>query len=222
MASIIKGRLTKGSAEGIKTLGNITNAVGHAQSLNKTLAGALVVAILLLALSLAVNGLLIATRPAPKYFASTADLRVLPLTPLDQPVITDAALANWVAESVTSTLTLDFISYREQLYRVQDRYTSNAFADLIQSLKNNQVFSTILERRLVMHTSIASPPHIVSTSFLGGRKVWTLQVPVTISYEGSNGVVTTQRAMATVVVQRVSEAETPTGIKIAQLNMKVI
>lgn len=207
---------------GIRIAGNIANSVGHAQSLNRMLSMSLAVTLILLSASLIANGVLIMSRPAPKYFASTPDLRVLPLTPLDQPRISDPALASWAGNAVVETLSFDFVGYRDQLFSVQDRYTPAAFATLITSLKDNQILSTILERRLILHTTMVSTPHVVSTAITNGRKTWTIEAPLLLSYESSNGVATTQRVMAIIVVQRVSEAEYAPGIRIAQINVKVM
>ena len=208
--------------EGIRIAGNIPNSVGHAQSLNRLLSMSLVVTLILLSVSLLANGALIMSRPAPRYFASTPDLRVLPLTPLDQPRISDPALANWAGNTVIETLSFDFVGYKDQLFSVQDRYTPGAFATLITSLKENQILSTILERRLILHTSMTGTPHVVSTAITNGRKTWMVEAPLLLSYESSNGVATTQRAMASIVVQRVSEAEYAPGVRIAQINVKVM
>ncbi len=209
-------------SQGMRIAGNIANSVSHAQALNRTLSMALAITLLLLAVSLAVNGVLVISRPAPQYFAATPDLRILPLTPLDQPRISDPALASWAGNAVVETLSFDFISYKNQLFKVQDRYTTGAFATLISSLKENQILSTILERRLILHTSMLSTPHVVSTAITNGRKTWTIEAPLLLSYEGSSGVATTQRAMAVITVQRVSEADYAPGVRIAQINVKVL
>ena len=54
---------------------------------------------LALMVSLAVIALLLLNQPKPRYFAATPDLRLAPLVPLDQPLLTQSGLLTWVSPS---------------------------------------------------------------------------------------------------------------------------
>lgn len=65
-----------------------------------------------LAVSAGIIGVLLYARPAPQFFAATPDLRLAPLVPLDKPVLTQQGLLNWVSETITGAVSLDFLEWR--------------------------------------------------------------------------------------------------------------
>ena len=78
--------------------------------------------VLVLLACAAVIGLLIIKQPAPRYFAATPDLRLAPLVPLDKPVLTQQGLLNWVTETVSNAVSLDFLEWREKLSRTREHF----------------------------------------------------------------------------------------------------
>ena len=54
-----------------------------------------------LCLSLGVSALLLLNQPKPRYFAATPDLRLAPMVPLDQPLLTQDGLLTWASNAIT-------------------------------------------------------------------------------------------------------------------------
>ncbi len=71
---------------------------------------------LLLALSclLSLSALLLSLvlRPAPVYFGMSQDMRLLPMTPLSEPVMNEPALKSWVAQALSASLHLVHLQWR--------------------------------------------------------------------------------------------------------------
>ena len=74
-----------------------------------------------LLISLIVNVILLAglvtlsnRQPHSYYFATTSDGQIIPIVPLEQPLMTDEAVRSWVARNVPQIYTLDFVNYRQQ------------------------------------------------------------------------------------------------------------
>ena len=68
-----------------------------------------------LCLSLAVSALLLLNQPKPCYFAATPDLRLAPMVPLDQPLLTQEGLLTWASNAIAGAMSLNFLEWREKL-----------------------------------------------------------------------------------------------------------
>lgn len=174
----------------------------------------------LLVVSFAANIYLFVMEKAPVYYAATSDFRMAKLEPLDRPLISQSALLNWTAETVSETLSLDFLHWRKKLMRVRERYSTEAFNQLIASLKESGNLDLIRNQRLSVSVTTAQAPIIIGKGNLGGRIVWRIEVPVTATYESSTATHQVQRLRASIVVERVSTLERPAGIQVRQMLLK--
>lgn len=96
-----------------------------------------IVVIIALIISLSLNTIQHLSRPSPKYFALTNDLRVVELTPIDKANVSQKKLLNWMSETVCRTFTLDFLNYRDVLMGVRPNYTQGCYDSLTKSLETN-------------------------------------------------------------------------------------
>lgn len=176
--------------------------------------------VVLLVISFVANIYLYVMEKPPKYFAATSDFRMAKLEPLDRPLISQSALLNWTAETVSETLSLDFLHWRQKLMRVRERYSTEAFNQLIASLKESGNLDLIRNHRLSVSVTTAQAPIIIGKGNLGGRIVWRIEVPVTATYESSTATHQVQRLRASIVVERVSTLERPAGIQVRQMLLK--
>lgn len=171
-------------------------------------------------LCIAVIAVLLYTRPSPRFFAATPDLRLAPLIPLDKPVLTQQGLLNWIAETVTNAVSLDFLEWREKLTRTRENFDEGAFKSFLQSLKSSGILTMIQEKRLSVSAVVTKAPVIIASGLIEGRATWKVEFPIVISYESSQGVESTQKLMATVLVRRAATVTTPRGVVIQQVVLK--
>jgi intracellular multiplication protein IcmL len=181
------------------------------------LALALVLALLA---AVAVIAFLVLTRPTPRYFAATPDLRLAPLVPLDKPVLTQQGLLNWVSETITNAVSLDFLEWRDKLSRVRENFEDEAFKSFLASLQSSGVLDMIKDKRLSVSAVVTRAPVIIASGLIGGKATWKIEFPLVVSYESSQGVESTQHLMATVLVCRASTVTTPRGVVIQQVVLK--
>ena len=174
----------------------------------------------LLCVSIAMIGLLILKQPTPRYFAATPDLRLAPLVALDQPLLTQQGLLNWVTETITNAVSLDFLEWREKLSRVRENFEDEAFKSFLASLKSSGVLGMIQDKRLSVSSVVTRAPVITASGLVGGKATWKIEFPIVVSYESSQGVESTQHLMATVLVCRASTLTTPRGVVIQQIVLK--
>lgn len=65
----------------------------------------------------------ILARPEPVYFGMSQDMKLLPMTPLDKPVMNEAALKNWVAGAISASFNFDYLNWRSQLTDLRPYFT---------------------------------------------------------------------------------------------------
>ena len=176
--------------------------------------------VLVLIVCIAVVALLIVKQLTPRYFAATPDLRLAPLIPLDKPVLSQQGLLNWVTETISNAVSLDFLEWREKLSNTRENFEEAAYKSFLASLQSSGVLDMIKEKRLSVSAVVTRAPVITASGLVGGKATWKIEFPLILSYESSQGVESTQRLMATVLVARASTVLTPRGVVIQQVVLK--
>ncbi len=171
--------------------------------------------ICLLSLSAFVVTLLV--RPDPVYFGMSRDMKLLPMTPLSQPMLTDAALKNWVAEAVGASFNLDYLNWREQLTRAREYFTPPAFTSFALSLDKEGHLPLMRQQKALIHAVVQGAPVLTKSGVLSGVLVWEFEVPLLLTYETSMGRIANNTYTVVVRVRRVSPAENVRGVAISGL-----
>lgn len=78
----------------------------------------------------------------------------------------------------------------------------------------------IRDKRLSASAVVTRAPVISASGLVGGTMTWKVEFPLILSYESSQGVESTQRLMATVLVARAGTVTTPRGVVIQQVVLK--
>ncbi len=173
-----------------------------------------------LCLSLAVSALLLLNQPKPRYFAATPDLRLAPMVPLDQPLLTQEGLLTWASNAITGAMSLNFLEWREKLESIRPHFEDEAFKSFLASLQSSGILDMIRDKRLSASAVATRAPVIIASGLVGGKATWRIEFPLIVSYESSQGVESTQKLLATVLVCRASTAKTPRGVVIQQVVLK--
>ena len=173
-----------------------------------------------LCLSLGVSALLLLNQPKPRYFAATPDLRLAPMVPLDQPLLTQDGLLTWASNAITGAMSLNFLEWREKLESIRPHFEDEAFKSFLASLQSSGILDMIRDKRLSASAVATRAPVIIASGLVGGKATWRIEFPLIVSYESSQGVESTQKLLATVLVCRASTARTPRGVVIQQVVLK--
>ncbi len=173
-----------------------------------------------LCLSLGVSALLLLNQPKPRYFAATPDLRLAPMVPLDQPLLTQDGLLTWASNAITGAMSLNFLEWREKLESIRPHFEDEAFKSFLASLQSSGILDMIRDKRLSASAVATRAPVIIASGLVGGKATWRIEFPLIVSYESSQGVENTQKLLATVLVCRASTARTPRGVVIQQVVLK--
>lgn len=176
--------------------------------------------VITLGISIAGIALLLLNQPTPRYFAATPDLRLAPLVPLDRPILTQEELLTWASDTITGAMSLNFLEWREKLESIRPNFDDEAFKSFLASLNSSGVLDMIREKRLSASAITTRAPVIIGSGLVGGTATWRIEFPLIVSYESSQGVESTQRLVATVLVRRASTVKTPRGVAIQQVVLK--
>lgn len=170
--------------------------------------------------SLGVAAILLLNQPKPQYFAATPDLRLAPMVPLDQPLLTQNGLLTWVSDTITGAMSLNFLEWREKLESIRPHFDDAAYKSFLASLQSSGIPDMIRDKRLSASAVATRAPVIIASGLVGGKATWKVEFPLIVSYESSQGVESTQKLLATVLVRRASTAKTPRGVVIQQVVLK--
>ena len=170
--------------------------------------------------SLGVAAILLLNQPKSQYFAATPDLRLAPMVPLDQPLLTQEGLLTWASNAITGAMSLNFLEWREKLETIRPHFDDAAYKSFLASLQSSGVLDMIRDKRLSASAVATRAPVIIASGLVGGKATWKVEFPLIVSYESSQGVESTQKLLATVLVCRASTAKTPRGVVIQRVVLK--
>lgn len=177
----------------------------------------ILIMLIALCVALGIITFLILNQPKPQYFAATPDLRLAPLVPLDKPVLSQQGLLNWVSETITDAMSLDFLDWRKKLEAIRQNFDEDAYKSFLESMQSSGVLEMIQEKRLSASAIVTKAPVIIASGVIGDIATWRVEFPIIVSYESSQGVESTQHLMATVLVRRADTIKSPRGVVIQQI-----
>lgn len=139
------------------------------------------------AISIFVAWRAIATQPEPRYFVAREDGGIIPIVAVDRPYLNDGAVTNFATEAIIQALTLNFSDWRQQLAVASDYFERpNGWNNFLAAVEQAQYLQTIRNRRLLTSVVVNGAAIVQRGLSAGGRYTWTLQVPITVTYQSAN------------------------------------
>lgn len=160
---------------------------------------------------------LLLVRPQPVYFGMSQEMKLLPMTPLSEPIMNETALKNWVAEAVAASFNLDYLHWQQQLNRVRQNYTRQAFVRFALSLDREGHLPLLRQQRALMHAVVQGTPVLSRSGVVQGTLVWEFELPLLVTYETSVGRISNNVVSIICQVQRVPSTDYPQGVAISSL-----
>jgi intracellular multiplication protein IcmL len=156
-------------------------------------------------------------QPKPVYFGMTESMELLPMTPMDEPLMNDAALKAWLAAAITDCFNMDFINWRERLSNARQYFSKDAFTGYATALDSEGHIELLTQHRAIMHSVPAGTPVLTKAGVIRGVLTWEFEVPLLLNYETSTQRLSTQRIVAVCRVQRMPTTNYVRGVAITQL-----
>ena len=134
-----------------------------------------------------------------------------------------AILLFWASKAVVAMFDLDFINYREIMQSMRQYFTPGGYEKFLEALDNSKNLDTIKIGKRVAFATLRGKARVLQTGSVEGRKVWNVEVPITVTYESPGQETLTQSLFAIMKVARVSTLQSPFyGLAIYQINFKVL
>lgn len=153
--------------------------------------------------------------PAPRYFATTNDGRIVPLIPFDQPNLSNSALLEWANTAATAAYSYNFVNYRQALQQAGDYFTPEGKQMFFSAVKSSNNLQAVLAKKLIVSAVATGVPVVLEQGLLAGRYTWKVQIPMLITFQSASQF-SQQSVTVTMLIVRVSPLESPRSIGIAQ------
>ena len=144
-------------------------------------------------------------------------MKLLPMTPLDRPVMNEAALKNWVAGAISASFNFDYLNWRSQLTNLRTYFTREAFTRFAVSLDSEGHLPLLRQRRALMHSVVQGTPVLTRSGVVRGALVWEFEVPLLVTYETSRGRVANNAVTVVCQVRRMPAADCPAGVALSSV-----
>jgi intracellular multiplication protein IcmL len=172
-------------------------------------------ALIILALILAMFFIIYVNQPQNRYFATTEDGRLVPMTALSEPNLSTPALMSWVAQSSTEVMTFGFNDYRRRLQESSRNFTRRGWESFTQALQRSRIIEMVEANQQVVTAAPAGAPILKSEGVVQGRYQWEVQLPMILSYQAGSKT-RSDNLLITLIVVRVPRLENPNGVGIEQ------
>ncbi len=172
-----------------------------------------------LILSLALNVAQLVMRPAPQIIGIMPDGRMLPIIPLDDPMVTQETIINFTQSAVVSSFLFDFQNFNGQISANRRFYTEEGYRSYLHALDSSLILDRVKTKKLVASAVPIAAPAITGGGKQGGIYRWQVELPITVSLNGQS-----DRSMANLIVivaiDRVPTTVSQSGIGISQIVAK--
>ena len=156
----------------------------------------------------------IINRPKPEYFATTSDGRIVKLSTLTTPELTDAELLQFVSQAAIAAYTYDYVNYRQALQSTSDYFTARGWKDFQEAIRRSKRLETLITGKYVGHATPTGAPVIIDRGVISGRYSWKVRMPLLATLENVRHKIP-QPLDITMVITRVPILTAPKGVEIS-------
>lgn len=154
-------------------------------------------------------------KPAPQYFATTHDGKLIKLVPLNQPNLTTNALLQWAVEAASAAYTFNFVNYRKALQDARIYFTKLGYQNFLKALTDSRNLEAVRTKKLVVSAVPTGAPVVLREGVTStGYYAWQVQFPMLLTYQSASDVIN-QNIVITMLITRVPTLESEKGIGIA-------
>ncbi len=152
--------------------------------------------------------------PAPAQFIVTsADGRLIPVSPLSQPVKSTPQILAWANMAASRINSYDFVNFRSQLQDASSYFTAEGWRSYQRAFADTGNLNYVRTNKLVATAVATGAPVVLQQGLVSGMYTWKIQLPLLVKYQSA----TLSKNIPTIVtmlIQRTSIEENPSGIGI--------
>jgi intracellular multiplication protein IcmL len=176
---------------------------------------AVIEGVVIITLILALIVYMTTAKPNDRYFATTADGRIMQLVPLDRPNMNVSALMSWVAQAVSETMTFGYHDYQRRLQQASRHFTRRGWESFATALQRAKIIDSVTATQQVVTAEPRSASILENQGVINGKYRWIIRLPIRVTYR-SGAQSRTDDLTVTLVVDRVPSLENPAGVGIEQ------
>jgi len=172
-------------------------------------------AVIILALIVCFVVYMNAHQPQDRYFATTADGRIMKLSPLDRPNMNKSALMSWVAHAATEVMPFGFHDYQSRLQESSRHFTRRGWESFTGALQRSRIIEAIENDQQVVTAAPRSAPVLKQAGIFNGHYRWIVELPLDVQYKAKNKS-RSDSMIVTITIDRVPTLENIIGVGIEQ------
>lgn len=153
--------------------------------------------------------------PAPQYFATSINGRIVELVPLNEPNQSDASVRQWANQAAIAANTYNYVNYKAELQAASGYFTGEGWQQFITALEQSNNLEAVRAKKMVVSAVATETPQILQKGLLNGVYSWRVQMRVLVTYQSASEFAQ-QNNTITLLITRVSTLNSPKGIGIAQ------
>ena len=152
--------------------------------------------------------------PEPLYFFTDSHANLVQNTPLTQPVMPDADLMAFTARAILAVYNFDYEHYRATLSReASPSYTVEGWNGVVTAIEKTRNLDEIKANAMVVSAKPEGGPEILGSGLDGGHLVWSIRLPIRVTYANVKGG-RDMDLVVTATVVRVPTAFHPEGVAV--------
>lgn len=157
-------------------------------------------------------------RPAPQYFATTFDGRLIPIIPLSMPGLNDNQLLQWATDAAVNSYTFNYVNYRKALQDLRTYFTKDGYLYFLKALKDSNNLDAVITKKMIVSAKPTGSPAILRQGQITegpdkGIYRWVVELPMEINFQNETTPIR-QSVILTMTIVRVSTLESPSGVGI--------
>ena len=176
---------------------------------------AILEAVIIIGLILTVIVHINTAKPTDRYFATTADGRIMALVPLEQQSLNQAALMSWVAQAASETMSFGYHDYQRRLQQSSRHFTRRGWESFTTALQKTRILDAVNAGQQVVIAEPKSAPILKQSGVFNGKYRWLIEMPLAVTYKSGNSS-RTDNIVLNLVVERVPSLESANGVGIEQ------
>lgn len=135
--------------------------------------------------------------------------------PLDQAKLDDKQIGEWVKGAAADAMTFDYANHEARLQLSSRHFTKVGWETFDAAMKRSRVLDAVTAQSQTVTAEASGEPVIVQEGSLGGKYRWIVQMPLVVTYKTPDNK-RSEKLQLNLVLERVSLADNPDGVGIAQ------
>jgi hypothetical protein len=157
--------------------------------------------------------------PKPIFFKTTANRQIIEPKPLDEAVVSAAAVLNLAVEAMRVSYSFNYHSMQNHLTKISRYFDKRGLDQFFEIMANDPNMKQVQVDKLIVSIQAVEAPRITKEGIIEGRYTWLIVFPVSISYKNST-VYRKQDIKISLYIWRAPETEAPIGLQITSINIE--